>query len=118
MTTADPLVWRTSSRSSDGENCVEVAPAVDGVIIRHSKDPAAGTITFTYPAWDAFMGEALENLGSNNGIATITKVGSDTLVKSLHVTAELRFDADEWSAFCAGANDGEFDFSSQAASAI
>ncbi|MDQ1527550.1 MAG: hypothetical protein QOG18_2163, partial [Microbacteriaceae bacterium] len=53
MTTADHLAWRISSRSSNGENCVEVAPAADGVVIRHSKHPSAGTITFPGSAWRA-----------------------------------------------------------------
>lgn len=48
-----------------------------------------------------------------DGVATITKIGTDTLVRSLHTAVELRFDADEWSAFIAGATDGEFDFTSQ-----
>jgi Domain of unknown function (DUF397) len=39
MTTADCLAWRISSRSGNGENGVEVTPAADGVVIRHSKHP-------------------------------------------------------------------------------
>jgi Domain of unknown function (DUF397) len=115
MTTADRLAWRTSSRSSNGENCVEVAPAVDGVVIRHSKHPAAGRITFPFSAWTAFVDEARDGHASTNGVASITKIGTDTLVKSLHTAVELRFDAAEWSAFLAGAADGEFDFTGQLA---
>jgi hypothetical protein len=33
---ADHLAWRTSSRSSNGENCVEVASTVEGAVIPHS----------------------------------------------------------------------------------
>lgn len=46
MTTADRLAWRISSRNRNG---VEVAPAADGVVMRHSKQPSAGTITFPAP---------------------------------------------------------------------
>ncbi|MGH3672702.1 MAG: DUF397 domain-containing protein, partial [Pseudonocardiaceae bacterium] len=41
MTTADRLAWRISSRSSHGENGVEVTPAAGGVVIRDSKHPSA-----------------------------------------------------------------------------
>ncbi|MQA08005.1 MAG: DUF397 domain-containing protein [Pseudonocardiaceae bacterium] len=117
MSTADRPTWLTSSWSSNGEKCVEVAPAADGVTIRHSKHPAAGTITFAFPAWAAFLRETCDDLPSANGIATITKIGSDTLVRSLHTTVELRFDEDEWSAFTAGAAAGEFDFAGELAAA-
>lgn len=115
MTTVDRLAWRTSSRSSDGEKCVEVAPAPERVLIRHSKHPTAGTITFPFAAWAAFVREARENLpnANANGIATIAKVGTGTHVRSLRTDVELRFDHAEWSAFVAGAADGEFDFISQ-----
>ena len=38
--------WRTSSYSGNGENCVDVAPVPDRVLVRHSKHPDAGTIEF------------------------------------------------------------------------
>jgi hypothetical protein len=117
MTLADRLAWRTSTRSSNGENCVEVAPTADGAIIRHSKHRDLGTITFSRPAWEAFVREARDGLTPANGVATITKVGTDTLVKSLVTEIELRFDDGEWSAFLAGATAGEFDFDGRLASA-
>lgn len=117
MTTADRLAWRTSSRSSNNEACVEVAPASDGVVVRHSKHPTAGTISFTFPARTAFVHEARKSLPSANRVAAIAKIGTDTLVRSLHTDVELCFDEAEWSAFVAGASDGEFDFSDQLASA-
>jgi hypothetical protein len=112
---ADRLAWRTASYSGAGENCVEVAPAADGVIIRHSKHPAAGTINFSHPAWAAFLREARDGLAPANGVATITTIGTDTLVTSLTTDVELRFDEGEWSAFLAGAADGEFDYAGQPA---
>src|SRR3954464_2665014 len=117
MTTADRLAWRISNRSSNGVNGAEVAPAAVGVVIRHSKRPSAGTITFPGSTWKAFVHGAVDGEANTNGVATITKIGTDTLVTSLHTTVALRFDAEEWSAFLAGAADGEFDFTSQLASA-
>jgi hypothetical protein len=115
MTTVDRLAWRISSCGSNGENGVEVAPAGDSVVLRHSKHPSAGTITFPGPAWRAFVHDARDGQAKTNGVATITKIGTDTVVKSLHTTVALHFDAQEWSAFLAGASDGEFDFTSQLA---
>ncbi|MDQ3579006.1 MAG: DUF397 domain-containing protein [Actinomycetota bacterium] len=117
MIPVDRLAWRTASYSSDGENCVEVAPTADGAVIRHSKCPTAGTITFPLVAWTAFVRDARNGLADTNGVATIAKIGTDTLVTSLTTGVALRFDAEEWSAFLAGAADGEFDFTDDLAAA-
>jgi hypothetical protein len=109
MTTSDNLAWRTSTRSTNGEKCVEVALAAHGVVIRHGKHPDAGAITFPIDAWATFVREACNGSSSENGVATITKIGTDTLVRSVHNAVELRFDEGEWSAFVAGAADGEFE---------
>jgi hypothetical protein len=116
MTTVDGLAWRTASYSSNNENCVEVALSLDGVVIRHSKHPRAGTIAFTFPAWTAFLSEARDGLPSANQVAAVVKIGTDTVVRSTHTDVELRFDQVEWSAFIAGVADGEFDFADQLAS--
>ena len=49
--------WRTSSRSSGGANCVEVASADNAplVAVRDSKDRAGGTLLFTPQAWRDFV---------------------------------------------------------------
>jgi hypothetical protein len=39
MNTADHLRWRTSSRSGNGANCVQLAVNSGGVLIRDSKNP-------------------------------------------------------------------------------
>jgi hypothetical protein len=60
MTTLDPATlacaqWRKSSYSGGGNQCVEVA-AVDGAYaVRDSKNPAAGYLAFSAPAWKAFL---------------------------------------------------------------
>jgi hypothetical protein len=83
--------------------------------MRHSKHPLAGTIVFTFPARAAFLRAALGDTSSPNGTAAITRAGADTLVRSPDTGVELRFDAGEWSAFLAGAADGEFGFKRQPA---
>ncbi|MEU1754219.1 DUF397 domain-containing protein [Micromonospora matsumotoense] len=41
-------VWRKSTRSNNGGNCVEVADNIPAVVgLRDSKDPTGPTLTFT-----------------------------------------------------------------------
>ncbi len=66
MTTSEPdgIVWHTSSYSSNGGACVEVGwrTGSDGsgattgrVLVRDSKDRTAPALTFSTPAWRAFL---------------------------------------------------------------
>jgi len=55
------MQWRTSSYSGNGENCVEVAPVPDRMLVRDSKCPEAGTVEFPSSAWAAFVREAAAN---------------------------------------------------------
>ncbi|MET8259858.1 DUF397 domain-containing protein [Micromonospora sp. NPDC005553] len=51
-------LWRTSSRSGNGE-CVEVADNLPGVVgVRDSKDPAGPVLVFAPAAWRAFVAVA------------------------------------------------------------
>ncbi|HEY8527942.1 MAG TPA: DUF397 domain-containing protein [Acidimicrobiales bacterium] len=54
--------WRTSSRSSGGDNCVEVAFAADGTVgVRDSKQQGDGPVLeFTPAEWEAFLGGVRE----------------------------------------------------------
>ena len=49
--------WRKSTRSSAGDNCVEVAFAADGHVgLRDSKELGLGPVLeFTPSEWDAFL---------------------------------------------------------------
>ncbi|GAA3462667.1 DUF397 domain-containing protein [Saccharothrix longispora] len=46
--------WRKSSHSTATGNCVEVARTTGGVLLRDSKQPAAGVVTVPDRSWAAF----------------------------------------------------------------
>jgi hypothetical protein len=45
--TPTPNTWRTSSYSVNGSDCVELATSASSVLVRDSKHPDAGHLTFT-----------------------------------------------------------------------
>jgi uncharacterized protein DUF397 len=51
----DGIVWRTSSYSGPNGDCVEVAPAPQGVLVRDSKDRTGPALAVPTPAWRAFL---------------------------------------------------------------
>ncbi len=57
MTTAqDPALtrpWRTSSHSTGGNDCVEVAQDGTCCLVRDSKDPAGARLAVSVQAWAA-----------------------------------------------------------------
>jgi hypothetical protein len=46
--------WRTSSRSAGG-NCVQVATQQSHILVRDSKDPDGGVLTFDRSTFQAFL---------------------------------------------------------------
>lgn len=58
MTVSDltGAVWRKSSRSGAGNDCVELVVARIGAAVRDSKNPEAGHVAFADNGWSAFMG--------------------------------------------------------------
>jgi hypothetical protein len=99
--------WRKSRYSGQSANCVEVAPAEGGVLVRDTKDRGTGpVITFTTAEWTAFLQDVRHSTA--HGAVTIEAVGTATHLHSASGTT-LRFTAGEWAAFRAGVRDGEFD---------
>jgi hypothetical protein len=57
MTAPEPdrIVWHTSSYSTTHGDCVEVAPAPEGILVRDSKDLAGPALALPTAAWRAFL---------------------------------------------------------------
>ncbi len=102
--------WRTSRYSCNRLDCVEVAPAERGMLLRDTKDGGAGpVIAFTPDQWTGFTQEVATGAPSANGAVTVRTVGAETHVHAVKSGVTLRFTASEWAAFHAGVRDGEFD---------
>lgn len=52
------LVFRKSSYSGAGENCVEVADLHRGAALRDSQNPTNGNFPFSAAEWSAFLTSA------------------------------------------------------------
>jgi Domain of unknown function (DUF397) len=50
--------WRKATASSGNNNCVELATADDGILLRDSKHPEQGHFTFTRSELAAFIAGA------------------------------------------------------------
>ncbi|WFE57423.1 DUF397 domain-containing protein [Micromonospora sp. WMMD712] len=49
-------VWRKSTRSNNGGDCIEVADNLPGIVgLRDSKDPSGPVLTFTPSSWATFI---------------------------------------------------------------
>ncbi|MFE3320231.1 DUF397 domain-containing protein [Nocardia sp. NPDC059195] len=105
--------WFTSSRSNNGNQCVEVRFDGNVVQVRDSKfrrnpmntGAAEPIITVDAPVWTAFLHSLLTEHHHPDLIAHVSPDGSTTLC---HEDVLLRFTAAEWQAFVAGARDNEF----------
>ncbi|MBA0050067.1 DUF397 domain-containing protein [Streptomyces sp. AJS327] len=55
-TASTPRTWRTSSYSSNGGACVEVATNIPGVVpVRDSKDPHSPELSVPTAGWSTFV---------------------------------------------------------------
>ncbi|MGQ4618209.1 DUF397 domain-containing protein [Nocardia sp. R7R-8] len=116
-TTARPVRtgWFTSTRSNNGNQCVEVRFDGDAVLIRDSKyrrDPAnrpadEPVITVTAAEWTAFL-DAVRTRGRSNGELRAHPV-ADGHTALRHGAVTLVYTPEEWNAFLLGAHAGEFD---------
>ncbi|MET7770434.1 DUF397 domain-containing protein [Nocardia sp. NPDC005366] len=106
--------WFTSTRSNNGNQCVEVRFVGDAVLVRDSKyrrDPAnllaeEPIITVTANEWTSFL-TLLATGGSADRL--ITRTASDGTTSLCHGDITLTYTPEEWDAFIAGVRDGEFD---------
>jgi hypothetical protein len=57
VSTIEAPRWRKSTRSGNGGNtCIEVADNLPNcVLVRDTKDPEGGTLTFAPESWRAFI---------------------------------------------------------------
>ncbi|MEU7763733.1 DUF397 domain-containing protein [Nocardia sp. NPDC049190] len=119
MATASPWPastgWFTSTRSNNGNQCVEVRFDGDAVLVRDSKyrrNPAHRTadepiITVTATEWAAFL-DLLQTRGRPQGeLSAHTAADGRTTLR--HGETTLTYTPEEWDAFLLGAHDGEFD---------
>jgi hypothetical protein len=107
----DMPAWRKSTFSNNGgSDCVEVAPISIGVLIRHSKRPADGTIEFTPAQWESFLAAAVSGQQYDSSAAAISYSSNEIRVTSPTTAVTLRYTPSEWAAFTAGVTQGEFAF--------
>lgn len=55
MTTPTDEVWRKSSRSNGGADCIEVKIRFGSTSLRDSKNPDLGVMTVDGPPWTLFL---------------------------------------------------------------
>lgn len=118
------LLWKTSTRTQQNNQCVAVAEDDHMIVVRDTKNLGDGPIlSFTHEQWERFIQETIEALPSNNRAVTVTNntqvmdfpkrknVLTRWHMQSLMTGETLHFDDGEWDAFTTGVIDGEFEFS-------
>ena len=53
----DDTRWHTSTHSAANGCCVQATALDDRILVRDSKDPGGPRLSFTRPAWVAFLTE-------------------------------------------------------------
>jgi hypothetical protein len=61
----DDLLWRKSSHSGGGNDCVEIAADVTATAVRDSKNPDGPQLRFGAAGWVCFVGLARTDLSPN-----------------------------------------------------
>lgn len=104
-------VWFTSSYSNQGNGCVQVRFEAGGVLVADSKQRGAGPVLRVSPdGWAAFVATALgrpRGVPDHGAPRCSPRPDGGTTVTGPDGTA-LHFLPHEWTAFLAGAADGEF----------
>lgn len=54
----EPVEWRKARRSMGNGNCLEIAAAGQGILVRDSKDRMGPVLSYTAESWLAFTREA------------------------------------------------------------
>ncbi|ONM49053.1 DUF397 domain-containing protein [Nocardia donostiensis] len=111
----DVTGWFTSTRSNNGNQCVEVRFDRGVVLIRDSKfrrhlaqrRGAEPVITVTAGEWTAFLRTVTHRGAADGELSACTGADGSTTLR--YGGTALVFTAAEWGAFLAGACDGEFD---------
>jgi hypothetical protein len=61
----DHLLWRKSSHSGGGNDCVEIAADITATAVRDSKNPDGPQLRFGAAGWVSFVGLARTDLSLN-----------------------------------------------------
>jgi Domain of unknown function (DUF397) len=101
--------WFTSSHSNQINACVQVRFVGGTVQVADSKDRGRGpVITVPGRAWDAFVAAALGAPAAVDAVLASAPAPDGGRTVTGPDGTELRYTRVEWSAFLAGAADGEF----------
>jgi uncharacterized protein DUF397 len=60
----DELLWRKSTHSGGGNDCVEIAAVTVGAAVRDSKNPDGPQLRFGSADWSAFVGRTRSELSA------------------------------------------------------